>query len=246
MLLLVLLILGGFQSAPPLTRRRNADRPNLLSHLEGFNPLLLSRGGETMAFQDFAFSEKVSIRSSSHEEEKPHLPHASTHGPSFNPLLLSRGGETMGVCSFTANGVVSIRSSSHEEEKRVSRREVLSRLMFQSAPPLTRRRNRRQQSFLPCRDSFQSAPPLTRRRNDSPYKALLDQTRFNPLLLSRGGETFSDNVREAYLKFQSAPPLTRRRNDDGMMTTLQPIEFQSAPPLTRRRNGFPAGRYCRV
>ena len=133
------------------------------------------------------------------------------------------------------SGFVSIRSSSYEEEKRLFQKSRENSCSFQSAPPLTRRRNVCDYGNAFGIIWFQSAPPLTRRRNARAHGA-------------RGLD-----------RFQSAPPLTRRRNGARVGVSHRPtvsirsssyeeekllsqaqasgaFAFQSAPPLTRRRN----------
>ena len=131
----------------------------------------------------------------------------------FNPLLLLRGGET---CPHNPDPRCPMFQSAPPLTRRRNpswRAQFQDGVEFQSAPPLTRRRNAYGREPLTEMNWFQSAPPLTRRRNFEPRRCPVARYSFNPLLLLRGGETTIFAKEHPHTLFQSAPPLTRRRND---------------------------------
>ena len=212
---------GMFQSAPPLTRRRNFWRFRTCISIRCFNPLLLSRGGETasmahLSHENISFNPLLLSRggeTGSHSAicsrlfsfnplllsrggETARRPNSCGRALGFNPLLLSRGGETASQPKHSRAKLVSIRSSSHEEEKPTAWEAANIVATFQSAPPLTRRRNALHAASLQRNDvSIRSSSHEEEKRRipgkTSPLRC------FNPLLLSRGGETVAGLLRNA-------------------------------------------------
>ncbi len=255
-----------FQSAPRLTTGRNLRRSCHYSLVTSFNPLPVSRRGETRRVFDYPHDVGVSIRSPSHDGEKRQQ--GETHEPRNTVSIRSpsHDGEKRNVSDICAIiQYVSIRSPSHDGEKHVTARRTTGRNAFQSAPRLTTGRN-----------------PGSPRRGQR-------RCRFNPLPVSRRGETSSCACGEGLTvvsirspshdgekpvvrrgetfchAFQSAPRLTTGRNyrshilrpcqrvsirspsHDGEKRQSKIVEtnvslFQSAPRLTTGRNAFSRAR----